>query len=1130
VDVASLIADMDDSLRAVIAELASGSHVRARARAGRAAHGVGVTAAGRLVAAPDPEVPPHALFAPGREHPLIVRHSNARGFADDAVLDGRGAAVRLLARDPSADAAALHEPVLDLVLVTGRRFLVRDAAAFARWTAADPAGRAAIMRQQPVVAEALRELIRDPASYLDAHYHSQTAYRFGGGHWARYRLRAGDGRPDGGLVPDDELQLPLDYAPRRPGDARPPTHLRDEFRARVGAGEARYVLEVQIRPAGGDRDALDPSRLWDEDAAPWRRIATIELSAMIDDGLGEAVRFNPANAPASLGLIPARSADDPASINVARAVAYEASARARLGLPADERLGSLISRPADDGAGLDEALGGTRRALTDAALALHRLGARGAARGAAAVAGALRSSALAGRPEALERVLGRLVARTGAPGAGEIPQGFWDMVADLTGAFDAADAGDMAAMERVLASYRPVCLETIFWNGTLTCRFYRSHREYLSYSERVTRVLAAESSVPTAVRLQRDLILAVARFASLDPRSGTAVLSEYACAVRLAEGRWALEAVLETDYREEPAAGEAEGRPAVEGYLSRTPAPEEREAGLRLAAAAGALVEEWADALRAAAPAEGRPASGRRRIAVIGAGPAGLVAARELERLGHRVTVFEKADAVGGKCASLEVDDRWYDLGGHLCIGEDLDVRRLADEVGAPVEPATPSHVFDLAAGRVAPRQGLMLRADALRAYRELRGGAFPGIGAPRLADSAAALAAPATEWAAAHGFDALHALGPAYTGSGYGFLDDGDLPALYPLRFAEIAGAFAADLSPSRHVRWTIAGGFMELWRRVAGELADVRVGTSVEAVERRAGRVAVRARGVVEDFDGLVLALPLDQALAFLDADDEERDLFGRIRYRAFCTTLAEASGLPRGGFYLVHQHVGDPATSGHCVSFHHRYDDRDVVTFYSYAEPGREAEVQGLLAEDVTRMGGRLATVHLHRRWRYFPHVGCADAAGGFFERLEALQGERRTWYTGSLLAFELIEPTVVHARDLVERWFGLAADAPRRDVDARDRPEAAAPPSSGPDAAAIEVWLREQVASRLGVPADEVDPDAPLEIYALESLDVVNLVADLSDWLGWKLTPAVMIEYPTIRSIAEELAGEPAGEPA
>src|SRR5215468_1771005 len=53
----------------------------------------------------------------------------------------------------------------------------------------------------------------------------------------------------------------------------------------------------------------------------------------------------------------------------------------------------------------------------------------------------------------------------------------------------------------------------------------------------------------------------------------------------------------------------------------------------------------WAEGWVVPAPAVTRTA---RRVAVVGSGPAGLAAAQQLTHAGHAVTVFERADRIGG--------------------------------------------------------------------------------------------------------------------------------------------------------------------------------------------------------------------------------------------------------------------------------------------------------------------------------------------------------------------------------------------------------------------------------------------------------------------------------------------------
>jgi protoporphyrinogen oxidase len=75
------------------------------------------------------------------------------------------------------------------------------------------------------------------------------------------------------------------------------------------------------------------------------------------------------------------------------------------------------------------------------------------------------------------------------------------------------------------------------------------------------------------------------------------------------------------------------------------------------------------------------------RVAVLGAGVAGLVAAHRLTQAGHVVDVYERWPGLGGQAATIDVGDgllleRYY----HHLFTSDVHITRLYDELGRPDE------------------------------------------------------------------------------------------------------------------------------------------------------------------------------------------------------------------------------------------------------------------------------------------------------------------------------------------------------------------------------------------------------------------------------------------------------------
>src|SRR6202795_2106585 len=75
----------------------------------------------------------------------------------------------------------------------------------------------------------------------------------------------------------------------------------------------------------------------------------------------------------------------------------------------------------------------------------------------------------------------------------------------------------------------------------------------------------------------------------------------------------------------------------------------------------------------------------------------------------------------------------------------------------------------------------------------------------------------------------------------------------------------------------------------------------------------------------------------------------------------------------------------------------------------------------------------------------------------------------------------------------------------------------------NAEVIQAWLVSKLSERLGIESHEIDIREPFASYGLGSTEAVSLAGELAEWLGRKLSPALVYEYPTIEALARHLAG-------
>ena len=378
------------------------------------------------------------------------------------------------------------------------------------------------------------------------------------------------------------------------------------------------------------------------------------------------------------------------------------------------------------------------------------------------------------------------------------------------------------------------------------------------------------------------------------------------------------------------------------------------------------------------------------KVAIVGAGIAGLGAARALVASGHEVVLYDAGAQPGGHVHTVDIDGRAIDMGFIVCNRERYPLFfAMLEQLGIRTRPTTmtfsvalPARDLEWSSASLFARRRRLLdpahwrflievMAFLRRARRDLELGRVAGTLDDYVrGDVRDAFAVPLAA--------ALWSLAPDRCG---------DFPAETFVRFLDQHGMLRAV----RPLAWhTIEGGSRRYVDALVAELrrgrCELRLGTPVERVARLTG-VMVVAGERQDRYDRVIIATHANTALSLLDdATADERRVLGAFGYSANRTVLhTDRAFLPRApSAHAAWNYVADPQTAKVAVTYsmtrlQGHPDAPYLVTLNPRSEP------RGILHEVM------------------FKHPQLDAAALAAQAELPRLANTRRTYYAGAYFGY-------------------------------------------------------------------------------------------------------------------------------
>ena len=260
-----------------------------------------------------------------------------------------------------------------------------------------------------------------------------------------------------------------------------------------------------------------------------------------------------------------------------------------------------------------------------------------------------------------------------------------------------------------------------------------------------------------------------------------------------------------------------------------------------------------------------------------------------------------------------------------------------------------------------------------------------------------------------------LHTLMQVYTPHlvAFGFVKSSEIPAIYALKYLDIMPL--SSMIESRKLI-SFSNGANEIIAKLSERLEDLRLSspvTGMSSIENN--RLTIETPVGEEDFDAAVITAPLDRLV--IHAPDHAR-LMGCYRRKAYNVLAYVARENYRTTSYFTHNFDKD----GHLLLLYSSKPDKPGPLLTAYA--AGDLAIKDLKAQidaDLKQAGFKAERLFAYKHWQTFPHVTGAEIKNGFYDQVNALQGQQGIYFSGSLTCFPTLDKLTQYLSDFTNRYF-------------------------------------------------------------------------------------------------------------